>query len=96
MNTKLISLVVFTLISFNGIGENEQTNPKQTKGVTTHILIKNTLSIGGGEISGSNYAVTSSIGQFDAGHITTGGDYQFIGGILAAPRNNLLFKDGFE
>jgi hypothetical protein len=96
MNTKLITLIFFTLISFNGAGENEQTRPKQNKGITTHILIKNTLSIGGGDISGSNYVVTSSIGQIDAGHITTGGDYQFIGGILAAPRTNQLFKDGFE
>jgi hypothetical protein len=96
MNAKLIPLITIALISFNCAGKNEQTSPNKTKGTTTHILIKNTLSIGGGEMSGSNYVVTSSVGQIDAGHIATSGDYQFIGGILAAPRNNQLFKDGFE
>lgn len=72
-------------------------NPLQTnQGTGNFVLNKHTISVGGGEISGMNYVVVGSIGQIDAGHITTAGGYQFIGGILAAPRNNELFKNGFE
>ncbi|MFK5894369.1 MAG: hypothetical protein QM504_14195 [Pseudomonadota bacterium] len=88
-------LIILLLISFNSIGENKKTVLNQTKG-TTPLLIKHTLSAGGGKMSGSNYVVISSIGQLDAGHIATGGGQQFIGGILAAPRNPEIFKDGFE
>jgi hypothetical protein len=98
-----VAVIISILSLFNSAvySQNNHEKPatkssKMNKGAITLFLKKYTLSIGGGDISGSNYVVTSSVGQIDAGHITTGGDYQFIGGILAAPRNNQLFKDGFE
>lgn len=95
MKNKLVILVLI-FVSISSFGQNKKIPSKQTQGVSVNVLIKNTLSTAGGDISGINYTVTSSIGQIDAGHISNGGSYQFIGGILAAPRNNQLFKNGFE
>ncbi len=106
MNT-LISLkkavIILILFLFNSsvYSQNSKDKPMTNRAQTnngTNVLVlkKHTISIGGGVTSGSNYVVTSSIGQIDAGHITTGSFYQFNGGILAASNNDLIFKDGFE
>lgn len=96
MNSKLTMMVFFLILSFNSFTENKNSGTNLITGTGTHIQTKHTLSAAGGEMSGINYRVTSSIAQIDAGHITTGGDYQFIGGILAAPRSTEIFKNGFE
>ena len=96
MNRKLTTLIVLILIAFNSIAKTPAGNSDASKGVSTHVQIKHTISSGGGEISGMNYVVIGSIGQIDAGHVTLGGGHQFIGGILAAPRSNEIFKNSFE
>jgi hypothetical protein len=93
---RFIFVLLIVLVSFNSIGTTTSKNSNHIKGFNTNVLTKHTLSNGGGKMSGNTYEVTTSIGQLDAGHNTTGGGFQFVGGILAVPRNNQLFKDGFE
>ncbi len=88
--------IASALFSVASLAKKQATNLNKPNGINSNSLIKQTFSTGGGKMSGNNYVVISSIGQIDAGHITTGGGQQFIGGILAAPRNNELFKDDFE
>ncbi|MBL4774318.1 MAG: hypothetical protein JKX98_12290 [Alcanivoracaceae bacterium] len=59
-------------------------------------LKTHTLSVGGGDMSGGIYSITTSIGQLDAGHQAAGGSYVFNGGILAKPDRDQIFDDGFE
>jgi len=93
---KNIIIILLLLIVFNsGICAEKQTESSQKSGMNVELKI-HTLPAGGGKMSGNNYDVISSIGQLDATHITTGGDYQFIGGILVTTTNDVIFRNGFE
>ena len=59
-------------------------------------LKTHTLSVGGGNMSGGIYSITTSIGQIDAGHQAAGDSYAFNGGILAKLDTDVIFDDGFE
>ncbi len=85
----LSSFVVFSQAKFTQV-----TN--QTQGTPTYAIKKYVISSGGGVITGRGFTLTSSIGQIDAGHNTTGvGGFTLRGGFLQQ-RTDLIFKNGFE
>ncbi len=68
--------MVLLTVMVSGFGkDNESAN-----GTVVYELSKYTVSSSGGLMTGNVYSVTSSIGQIDAGHNTTGGNYEFDGG----------------
>ena len=93
MKTKLIMTIVFSLITTTVCGESQ--GGEQAHGVDTFTINKQTLSSGGGLITGGIYSVIASIGQLDAGHQAIGGIYKVKGGFLIG-NSDLIFKNGFE
>ncbi len=99
MKTKTILALI--LVTQSGLlWSQTDKNNNTTKGTINYSLNKSVISAGGGIISGGSYQVTGVIGQIDAGHNASGGNYQFNGGFLTAvtPTNTteLIFKNGFE
>ena len=87
---KIKYIILLMLVNVSALAEN--------KGGLTYEITKHTISSGGGQISGGVYTAVTSIGQIDAGHNSSGGTYEFIGGFLAGAttNNDMIFKDGFE
>ena len=98
MNKKSISVLLVFLMAVYSQNLKSQHSSEQNKsqsGIVLELKAQN-ISSGGGVISGGNYSVTSSIAQIDAGHNTSGGDYQFKGGFLNGSNDDLIFKNGFD
>ncbi|MBL4660423.1 MAG: hypothetical protein JKY19_08705 [Alcanivoracaceae bacterium] len=91
MKIKLMTSLVLSLMTIIGLSEESNTNIAHV----SYEITKHIISSGGGEVSGGGYAVTSSIGQADAGHDTSGGGYEFNGGLLSS-NSDLIFKNGYE
>jgi hypothetical protein len=51
---------------------------------------------GGGYAESLNYALVVAIGQHDADVESGGGDYRYVGGVLAQVPTDVLFRNGFE
>ncbi len=67
------------------------------------VVPRETIDNGGGRSSDSNFVVTGSIGQHDAGRDSaTGGDFIVTGGfwangaVVASGDEEIFFRDGFE
>ncbi len=99
MKNKINLMLVFFLFTSAGLTDKNRSNVEASdhsqNGGSGYQITKYTLSSGGGVITGGNYHLTSSIGQLDAGHKATGGNYEFNGGFLSE-NTDLIFKNGFE
>lgn len=93
------SCILITLIFFHGVSAQKK---EHLNGGPIYAIEKFTLSNGGGEASEpvvNFYQITGSIGQIDAGHLTSsnGEFYKVSGGFFTVDSSDdIIFKNGFE
>ena len=90
-----LAILVFIVSNAQATDTSTENSSQNAQGAGVYQIKKYTLSLGGGEISGGNYFVTSSIGQIDAGSKLLGGIYEVRGGFLTG-NSDLIFKNSFE
>ena len=96
INDTLFIILFLTTSTLGFTTETITENSQQySQGGSVYQIKRQTLSSGGGVITGGSFKVTSSIGQIDAGPKLIGGIFKVRGGFLKE-NSDLIFKNGFE